>query len=229
MISDTHSPEPEPVDPVAIHVDLRRDWKSPIAILCNGPSLADHDLERIPCRTIGLNRSWELYESDFQAMADREQWQYYEAHRGPIEDLGSTLITGHDGPGDWRYKFVDCTVPGWSSNPAESVFLAGTITFPAMQIALGPTDKGGLGADTLYMVGFDLQGRPQRDGSYLGKFYGGIWRPRLEARQRELMGFVAGLQQGPLKGKSIYVVANDKHGDTRCRAFPILTFNEAFG
>lgn len=187
--------------------------KGEVAILCNGPTLADYNLAQIPMETIGLNRSWELLRSSYHVMADPEQWQAYE-RVAPIGAIRN-LYTGEDGPETaTRLRWLDSDRPRWSWWPFElGVYLCGCVTWAALQIAVG------LGKTTIYLVGMDMQ---PREAS--GKFYGGEWPRKAEAKQRELMGYAAGL----LEPNGIRLINVTPPNLSRCRAFERMTFEEAF-
>lgn len=191
-----------------------------VAILCNGPSLADHDLRRIDCETIGLNRSWELIPSTYHFMSDRAQIDMYRKARGEVDQIKGLWI-----PEDLRvvanvpdsvsaYKIRDASYPRFSFAPGElGVYLCSTVTWVALQFAVY------WGYTIIYFVGLDLAPRKAS-----GKFYGGPWHPSAEARQREVLGYGAGLLRP--NGFELYNVGNDK---SKCLAFPMMGFDEAFG
>lgn len=196
-----------------------------IAILCNGPSLADHPLNKIDCETMGLNRSWELQQSGRHVMLDPEQWEYFTRTTGkPLSELGH-LYTSADGPGDTKLRMMDSRHPRFSFEPIKhGVFSGRCVTWVALQLARS------LGYDTIYMVGLDLSTRTIRSRQghkELIKFYPTAHSPESLklgwARQRELFGYAAGLFT--YLGIEVYNV-NPK---SECTAFPFRSFGECFG
>ena len=188
------------------------------AILCNGPSLADHNLNKIACETIGLNGSWRLIQSSYHVMTDEAQWTEYRRVTGNQPSKIHNLYTGEDGPdGAIKLKLMDSDLPKWSWKPFElGVYMCSTVTWVALQLAVA------WGYRRIYMVGLDLT---DRDGG--AKFYGdspcaGNWRPKYEARQRELFGYAAGL----LCTNGVEIV--NLNPRSKCRAFPLKEFTEVF-
>lgn len=195
----------------------------PVAILCNGNSLKDHadlgNLDKIPCETIGLNRSWEVYQSDYQVMVDPPQWAWFREIRGV--DAGEAipnLVTSKEGPGKIKLKILgrnDNDLVRWSWDPYNiGVWLCGSVTWVALQFAVA------LKKNPIFFLGLDLQGRGEK-----GKFWGGNWPDNAEARQRELFGYAAGML-----GTSGYDLINVviKPEDSKCESFPKKTFDESF-
>ncbi len=209
---------------------------NPVAILCNGPTLLDHDLSKLAtysCPTIGLNRSWELLPSPHHVMIDPLQWGMYKRVTGHhIKDWPKgTLYIGKEGlPGArnvTQLNVIESSSPRFSFDPLDHVYLCGSVTWVALQLAVH------LRYDPIYFIGLDLMPR----GSH-GKFWGGEFFPFMEARQRELFGYARGLFAVPYfveridVGKSacaypecVNVNTLDK---TRVRAFPIKPFEEVF-
>ncbi len=194
---------------------------SPVAILCNGPSLEDHakagNLKRIPCETVGVNRSWELMGSSYHVMIDPLQWEMYERVTRKSISTISNLYTGMIGPEcAHRIHILDSVEPRFSFHPIDyGAWLCGAVTWVALQLAVYWRKN------PIYFLGLDLQARGSR-----GKFWGGTFPKVAEARQRELFGFARGLL-GHNGIELINVVIKDE--DTRCHAFPKRKFDEAFG
>jgi hypothetical protein len=200
---------------------------SPIAILCNGPSLEDHakagNLKRIPCETIGVNRSWEVMGSSYHVMIDTNQWGYYKRITGQGLDTIRNLYTGkHYTGGDvppssaTHLNVQASDMPKFSFDPMKIAWLCGTVTWVALQLAVGH-----LNANPIYFFGLDLMPRGTN-----GKFWGGTWDPNMEARQRELFGYAQGYLGMCLGIEMANVVMNENH--TRCHAFPKRRFEEVF-
>lgn len=199
----------------------------PIAILCNGPSLLDHanagNLLRIPCETIGVNRSWEVAGSSHHVMIDTNQWGYYKRIAGKGLETIPNLYTGkHYTGGDkpppsaTHLNVLDTVEPRFSLDPfGFGVWLCGTVTWVALQLAVFWK------SNPVYFFGLDLMPRGCN-----GKFWGGTWDPHMEARQRELFGYARGYLGGALGIELINVVINENH--TRCHAFPKRRFAEVF-
>lgn len=187
------------------------------AILCNGPTLLDHDLSRITCPTIGLNRSWELTHSAHHIMIDPLQWGMYKRVTGNhIKDWPrGKLYVGKEGlpgaPNIVQLNIEESSAPQFSFDFFTRVYLCGTVTWVALQLAVH------LGCDPIYFIGLDLTSRGSR-----GKFWGGEFHQFAEARQRELFGYARGLL-------SAHTLINVNEPNlTRTRAFPIAPFEEVF-
>lgn len=193
-----------------------------LAILCNGPSLADHPLHKIDCETMGLNRSWELISSTHHVMLDPDQFGEYKRQTGKEPSTITNLWTGEDEPGKYRLRMMDTVEPRFSYEPLKhGVFLCGSVTWVALQIARY------LDYTTIYMLGLDLKERVirSREGhTTKAKFYGGQAPKRGWARQRELMGYAAGIFN--YHGIKVYNI-NDSNG-SECWAFPFMRFDVAF-
>jgi hypothetical protein len=193
---------------------------SPIAILCNGPSLEDHakvgHLKRIPCETIGVNRSWEVMGSSYHVMVDPEQWNMYKRVTGKDISTLHNLYTGMIGPESAeRIHILDSVEPRFSFYPIEfGAWLCGAVTWVALQLAVY------FKRNPIYFFGLDLQPRGTK-----GKFWGGTWDRISEPRQRELFGYARGLL-GQSGIELVNVVMDER--DTRCHAFPKRKFEEVF-
>jgi len=185
-----------------------------VAILCNGPSLGDHDLNKIDCETIGLNRSWELIRSTHHLMTDSNQWGMYTHLTGQPIDTLEGLITGQKGPGFVQIKCHQSHKPRWSANPLFGVYMCGTVTYAALQLAVHY-----FGYREIYMLGLDLAPRKAS-----GKFWGGPWHPSIETRQRESLGYAAAILDREL-GIDVWNVGSP---NSKCAAFRHRTFGECF-
>ena len=193
---------------------------SPIAILCNGPSLKDHaeagNLKRLPCETIGVNRSWEVARSSYHVMIDPAQWEMYRRVTGESAAEIPNLFTGPQGPGKTKLKVLDSVEPRFSWEPLNfGVWLCGAVSWVALQLAVS------FQRNPIYIVGLDLKPRGCN-----GKFWGGVWDPLAEARQRELVGFAEGRLRP--SGIDIFNVVI-KPEDTKCHAFRKLLIGEVIG
>lgn len=209
-------------------------------ILCNGSTILDHDLSLITCDTIGLNRSWELHTSDIHIMLDSQQFADYRRITGNCAELDlpkrgtRAFITGSTIP---LSSLVDPSTTyalnvyddntgciRFTNDPNEIVYLCGTVTWVALQVALY------LGYSVIYFVGLDLCPSPVFPGQVTsssshthGKFYGGSWMPFMEARQRELLGWLSG------RRVDVELVNLNTPERTRVRSIPIESYGEVFG
>lgn len=202
---------------------------SPIAILCNGPSLLDHaeagNLLMIPCETIGVNRSWEVMNSSYHVMIDTDQWHMYRRVTGKPVDTIRNLFTGLEYTGGERppagathLKILDTVEPRFSLDPlGYGAWLCGTVTWVALQLAVGHFK-----ANPIYFFGLDLMPRGSN-----GKFWGGTWDINMEARQRELFGYARGWLGGMLGIELVNVVLDPNK--TRCHSLRKAKFEEVFG
>jgi hypothetical protein len=193
---------------------------SPVAILCNGPSLEDHanagHLKAIPCETIGINRSWELMASSYHVMIDPLQWEMYERVTGQSISTLHNLYTGMIGPESANcIEILDSVEPRFSFYPMElGAWLCGAVTWVALQLAVHWKKS------PICFFGLDLKPRGAK-----GKFWGGTFPHVAECRQRELFGYAAGLL-GHSGIELINVVMKDE--DTKCHAFPKRKFEDVF-
>ena len=186
-----------------------------VAILGNGPSILDVDLNRIDCETIGLNRSWELIESKYHIMTDSNQWGMYQHITGNDPHNWSGLVTGGNGPGATKVNIMQTDKPNWSMRPLDyGAYLCGTVMYLALQLAVHAWRYR-----QIYLVGLDLEPR----GSS-GKFWGGPWHPSNEARHREALAYASAILEREL-GVDV-INANPK---SKCRAFRTMPFDECFG
>lgn len=194
---------------------------SPIAILCNGPSLEDHaeagNLKRIPCETIGLNRSWPLLTSSYHVMVDPKQWEDYQRITGNDPSQIPNLHTGPIGPKSAKHiEIMASEEPKFSFDVFDyGAWLCGAVAWVGLQLAV--TMK----RNPIYFFGLDLRPRGTN-----GKWYGGTWDPISEPRQRELFGYAKGLLCGA-HGIDIINVVMDPNW-TKCHAFPKRTFEQCF-
>ena len=195
---------------------------SPVAILCNGPTLGDHakagNLKKLPCETIGLNRSWQVARSSYHVMIDPVQMEdYVRITKQPLSSIPN-LYTGENGPpAATRLKVLDSTEPRFSFYPLElGVWLCGAVTWVALQLAVS------FKRNPIYLIGLDLKPR-----GTTGKFWGGPWDPNAEARQRELFGYARGFLGQT--GVEIIHVLYDKPEESKCWAFPKHRFDRVFG
>ncbi len=202
----------------------------PIAILCNGLSLAEHakrgHLDNIPCETLGLNRSWELHEATHHLMVDPAQWSFYSELRG-VDAAGNipNLYTSTNGPTGAHQirilgsRVVDSEEVRFSWHPFElGAWLCGSVTWVALQMAVAWK------CNPIFFLGLDLQGGIV-DGKSYGKFWGGRWPDSAEARQRELFGYARGLL-GNSGIELVNVVIDPK--DSKLEALPKRSFEDAF-
>jgi hypothetical protein len=133
-----------------------------LAVLCNGPSLASHDLSRIKIPVMGLNRSHAVYPSpDYHVTLDGDHYRqtpkWYEA----IAKLGKLYVAGEC----WTIGKVlpirkDCE---FSTDLKLGVVTelggVGSVFYAALQVAYG------LGYREVYALGLDLGGGVHFDGT----------------------------------------------------------------
>jgi hypothetical protein len=193
--------------------------RRPIAILCNGPSLARAPLNRIPCETIGLNRSWKLTRSSYHFMVDADQWNEYELETGLKASTLPRLHTPLAGPGESRFELVHVSEPKFSMLPFHAAYLYGlTVAYVALQFAVWWK------RNPIYFLGLDLWDEMPPRLSNADKYR---WQVRLlqkEAQQREAFGFARGFLDA--LGYQVFNVCDD--GKTHVRAFPVVTFEQAW-
>lgn len=194
---------------------------SPIVILCNGPSLKDHfdagNLKRIPCETIGVNRSWEVMRSSYHVMIDPAQWEMYKRVTGEDPSTIPNLYTGPKGPGAIKLTILDSVEPRFSWEPIRyGAWLCGAVSWVALQLAVS------FKRNPIYFIGLDLKRR-----GCDGKFWGGTWDPIAEPRQRELFGYAEGLLRKHHCIDIFNICIRDE--DTKCHAFRKVRFEEVFG
>lgn len=197
----------------------------PIAILCNGPSLDDYGrkLSQLPCETIGLNGSWLVQRSSYHVMADAAQWEHFERTTGKPPSVIPHLYTGKDGPGMVKLEMLDTVQPRFSWHPLElGVYLCGTVSWVALQLAVSWK------RNPIYWLGLDLSADKETGKEKIGGAIG-QWDGRAEGRQRELMGYAAGLlMRDGLEIINVCVDETQRHR-SKCWAFPVKTFAECFG
>ena len=196
-----------------------------VAIFFNGPSLADHDLFRITCPTIGMNRThqgyptWHGPQPDYLCIVDwawfdePERWRSVQRHPRIINGSAHSCERCPTGKQE-GYTDLD---PGWRitrfSRMAPFSFdlerdgyvapIPATTGHLALQIAVW------MGFTELYCLGLDMGG-PHFDGTRTS-----IW---LRDANRYHM------RQAPLlaeRGIKVYVCGSDK---SRCTAFPHAPF-----
>ncbi len=197
------------------------------AILCNGPSLTDHDLARIDCPTIGLNSSWRAYRATYHIMGDAAQFRWYrEAHDGDISSLDPLFTTDVIyGSGDPPppHACVVHAVPlyreqgraqaRWSWDLTECVYPSRTVTMFGLQLAVW------MGFRKIAMLGLDLCDRDKH-----GHFYDSGRRFPAAAlmKQLETLGYAAGV----LQDAGVRVVNCNRR--SMCKAFDRVPFKEVF-
>ena len=193
-----------------------------VAILGNGSSILDVDLNKIDCDTIGLNRSWELFpQPTHHLMSDSNQWGMYQhiAKRDPKEFRG--LVTPPKGPGQMTVNMVKSEKPKWSMHPRDfGVYLGGTVLYAALQLAVHLWDY-----TELYIVGLDLYPKKAKhtDEPGSGKFWGGPWHASTEAKHRESLGFAAAVLE-----RELGITVWNLNPKSKCQAFDIKPFDEVF-
>jgi hypothetical protein len=127
----------------------------PVALLANGATLAQHDLSRLPCSTIGMNRSYDLHWSYYhvcleKAHADRDPVTYAAMARDGRLFVAGEWPMGHVMP------ILSEKVTRFSRDLEQGVVTQigdiGSVAFVAVQVAAY------LGFRPLYFLGLDLGG-----------------------------------------------------------------------
>lgn len=126
-----------------------------LAILANGPSLADHDLSRIACDVMGMNRSWKLFsDPDHHVALDGDHYRDNPFYHESLAERSRLYVAG----GAWKIgrKMPLLPGPGFSKDIREGVVAemggVGSVTFVALQVAYS------LGYRQCFILGLDLQG-----------------------------------------------------------------------
>lgn len=191
----------------------------PIAILCSGPSLAQHPLSKIPMETIGINSSWSLIKSSYHVMCDPLQWEHYTRTTNRNPSTITNLHTGQDGPGVIKLKLLDTKRPRFSLDPYNyGAWLCGTVTWVALQIAVA------MKRSPIYLLGLDLHASPS--GEHKIPNAPGKWTDKAQRRQLELFGYARGYL---VDGLGIDIINVEHSPDTSaCWAFETQTFARAF-
>jgi len=216
------------------------------AVLLNGPSLSDHDLTKIDCITIGVNRSWMLHASDYHIAIDDSHWKIYHRMRSRSMKSGEikNLITGADGPAyairvrDLRERGPEVgplqqfKAPfGWSWDLERGAYMH-NVAFTALQVAAY------MGFRTIYLLAFDLTDRavcrldsgacehdPQHPRISKFRAHPDSWREyraeRLSQRQRDLMKWASSIWPKEFKVWNLSPI-------TKCEELPRKTFEEVF-
>lgn len=195
-----------------------------VAILANGPSLNDHDLSRIKCKVIGVNRAWEKYECDYLCIVEAIQLEPLIQARQEINWLFCGGVSeehlqglGYAGgavhiPAKNKSSQAGIPMLGWSWDLEKGVFYRG-VSYMALQAAVF------MGFREIIFVALDLK---PRDGH--GWFYEreGEPAPRMQAAQCEAFGYAAGLLDKT--GVRVY----NSNPKSACTAFPRVPFNDLF-
>lgn len=185
------------------------------AILANGSSILEHDLSRVRCKTLGVNRAWELLWPTYHLTLERAHYDadpaVYDrlASEGRLFHMGA-LPVGHvipnaaPFPGAKRARF-------WSDDltvgAVSQVGTVGSVAYVALQLAAY------LGFAVVYFLGLDLG----------GEHFHGCWPASPEiARQNVLFQHAAHALRDRV------AVWNVGSPDTRDRVWPRISFEEAF-
>jgi hypothetical protein len=128
----------------------------PVALLANGASILNHDLGRITCRRIGMNRSWELSWPDYHVVLHAEQEMKHPEVYKRLASEGRLFAAGA-----YFEKFPQCIripiVTGtFATDLTEGVVVsingAGSVAYVALQLAAY------MGFAPIYFLGLDLSG-----------------------------------------------------------------------
>lgn len=176
----------------------------PVAILGNGPTLADHDLARLTCKTIGTNMSWLKALATYHVAVEHGQ-----AGRDPgvyrgLDAMGRLFVAG----GGWNIGHVMNILnphhgaPEFSRDIEDGVVVSmdgcGSVVYVAIQLAAY------MGFTPIHLLGVDLYGE---------HFHGRWATSEMIERQNELFAHVP-------EDVKVYVVGSP---ESRAR-FPKLTF-----
>lgn len=193
------------------------------AILCNGPTLSDCDLEAIDCGTIGLNASWMLHKSKYHIAID--EWQLHHMMKARyfpsclfLTDDPTTAWFGSDYAKKGHVFPVESYSPDvlrWSWNLEEGWFIHTTVAYLGLQLAVY------MGYNPIYMIALDIT-----DRGGLSKFRqhpkaGDFITPHFERNHREVMAFAAGILAGKVEVYNVSSIC-------KARAFPKRTWEEVF-
>lgn len=212
-MSDYHKSGPKNVK------ELEGTKAGPVAILCNGKSLQNHDLHKIPFSLFGMNRSF----------------KGYAGYTGPKPDYYGFIDIG------WHQRSLACDIPYiFNMTPSQlpdtyqipKSFRMNPWAFDVWRDGVVPVNTGYaclqiaayLGHNPIYILGMDYgSDRVARKGSVQ-------WKKELHFDGTQSG---AGLQTQPrsledasevLKGKlDMFFVGSPENGST---AFPHLTFEE---
>lgn len=192
--------------PVALAAFKDRHRGQPAVILANGATLKDHDLSRLSCRTIGINRSYDLHDADYhvcleRAHALRDPEAYVKMARAGKLFVAGEWEIGHVMPIlSERITRFSRDIP---SGVVTQVREIGSVSYAALQLAAW------LGFSPILFLGLDLAG---------GHFHGDWPASKTIHRQRELF-----LHTPPDIARAVYVV-----GSPNSKApFNHLTYDEA--
>ena len=192
----------------------------PICIIANGPSVLqlawEWALFMYGCRepmihTMGLNRAWQMMRCDYYVMGDAGQFATFIRERGDLAQL-DPLFTLDSNPALSLHKHA-IRIPELHSKHRRisfdltvGVYPNNTVTAFGIQLALW------MGCDPIYIAGLDCKG---------AHFWGGSDVPAdAWARQREAMGYIAGVMCGREESYGVLVpkIINLNH-DSACTAF----------
>jgi hypothetical protein len=195
------------------------------AIIANGPSLADHDLLRINCPTIGVNRSWERIASLYHCAVDPPQieaikkplkYLFTATGRAPLWDkipgIGCIEVPGLNQRASlWKRLFHRRKYElGWSWDLGKGAFYRGT-TYFALQVAAY------IGFDKVFLIAVDLK---PRGGA--GHFYPGhSMAPSMLKAQTEAFELAARKLRGRVKVYNCNL-------DSALTVFPKVHFEDVF-
>lgn len=183
----------------------------PVAILANGPSLLRHTLAEIPCRTIGLNRSWEKHRSTYHLTIEQAHEDAHPLVYAGLEALGCLFTMGEG----WKYPgtVIPTYPPAWCklhpfSRDLEAGAVIGwdgigSVAYVALQLAVW------MGFARVYYLGLDLGG---------DHFHGDWPASQTLASQNRL--FRAAIPY--LDDTQVFVCGN---ADSQCDAFQKVPFS----
>lgn len=147
-----------------------------VAIIANGPSILEYDLERIPCPCITVNRAWMRRWPDWHVCCETDHFLeapgvYRQLNReGKLWTHGAAWPHGLGHrldvfPGDrdkepFIWDINRGVVEGWGTS--------GTVSYVALQVAVW------LGFVRVFYVGLDLRGDKKFTGAPVGNLEGQV-------------------------------------------------------
>ena len=153
-------------DPVTRRIDLGLYLDVHVgescAVLGNGPSLITHDLTRLTCKHIGVNRSWKLIQSTYHVVADIEHLREYFAGQWDTRLLFSWRLPHKKFQAmrtpekDNKVRWADRHHHDWIVQSKRP--WSGFSGIAAVELAVW------MGFDPIYLIGYDLHDKE-------GKFY----------------------------------------------------------
>jgi hypothetical protein len=146
------------------------------AIIANGPSILEYDLDHIPCPVLTTNRAWMRKWPDYHVCLEADHYLeapgvYRElARENRLFVLGSTwphdvgihmpVFVGDRKQERLSFDLTRGVIEGWGSS--------GTVAYAALQVAIW------LGFVRVFYVGLDLRGKTKFTGHSVGNLEGQV-------------------------------------------------------